>query len=414
MVVSKSIKLEKEFFGETSIILAKRGYGKSYTARVMIEEGRKLGVSFVVIDPQDAYLNLPDFAYIDVTKVKSAKTMAIVIAASHKNVIIQVKRLSILDQQKFVKTFLEEFKLNLNRGIQTIVIDEMHKYAPEGEKTDAKEIVRGLYQENRSDGLGIIGISQRPQRIDKTCISQADHLCIGRVTSYRDKEAVKNYIDNPEDLTKIKSLGKGEFYFCGFGLNDPIVEQVRKSNSEHSGGSPKDLLNEDTFLYQQNVKTFYKENKKMTENIPQGQGAIGKILPSREGFMTLAALGAKMSLGVATGGLVGTFVGSKFASPLPVISSRTLGAGASTVVLYTGYRMLPNNAFKDVVKYATAGSTVFTVGSLIGDLVIASNIQLPNIASFVLGLATGAAPLQVTKERDAESGSGVDLNTNFA
>lgn len=413
MSVSKNINLEKEFFGEKTIILAKSGYGKSYTARVMIEEGRKLGNSFVIFDPQDAYLNLKDFAYIDVRQVKSSKTAAVVIAASNKNVVIQIKRLSIQDQQKFVKTFLEEFRLNLQRGIRTVVIDEMHKFAPESEKTDSKEIIRGMFQENRSDGLGIIGISQRPQRIDKTCLSQADNLCIGKVTSFRDKEAIKNYIDDPADLEKIKGLGKGQFYFYGFGLSDPIVEQVRKSESEHSGSSPKDLLNEDNSLFQQNVNKFYKGDRKMSENIPQGQGMIGKILPTREGFMNLAALGAKMSLGVAAGGLVGTFVSSKFSSPIPVVSSRTLGAGASTVVLYTGYRMIPEGAIKDVAKYATAGSTVFTAGSLIGDLLVASKIQVPNIVNFVLGLATGAAPMQ-TQGKQSEGGSDVDLNTNFS
>lgn len=412
MTVSKTIKLEKEFFGEKTIILAKSGFGKSYTARVMIEEGRKIGNSFIVFDPQDAYLNLKDFAYIDVRQVKSAKTAAIVIAASNKNVVFQIKRLSIQDQAKFVKTFLEEFRLNLARGIRTVVIDEMHKFAPESEKTDSKEIIRGMFQENRSDGLGIIGISQRPQRIDKTCLSQADNLCIGKVTSFRDKEAIKNYIDDPADIEKIKSLAKGQFYFYGFGLNDPIVEQVRKAESEHSGSSPQDLLNEDNSLFQQNVNKFYKGDKKNMENIPQGQGMIGKILPTREGFMNLAALGAKMSLGVAAGGLVGSYVGSKFSSPIPVVSSRTLGAAASTVVLYTGYRMLPEGAIKDVAKYATAGSTVFTAGSLIGDLIIVSGVKVPNIVNFVLGLATGASPMQSSNK--GEGGSEVDLNTAAA
>ena len=82
MSVSKNIKLEKEFFGEKTIILAKSGYEKSYTARVIVEEGIKLGNTFVIIDPQDAYLNLKEFAYIDVQKVKSAKTAAIVIAGT--------------------------------------------------------------------------------------------------------------------------------------------------------------------------------------------------------------------------------------------------------------------------------------------------------------------------------------------
>ena len=99
--------MQQEFFGETTLVLAKRGYGKSYTARVIVEEGRKLGVSFVIIDPQDAYLNLEGFAYIDATQVKSVRTLAIVSAATHKNMVIQMKRLSIEDQNKFLKVFLD-------------------------------------------------------------------------------------------------------------------------------------------------------------------------------------------------------------------------------------------------------------------------------------------------------------------
>ena len=411
MSISKSMKVEKEFFGEKTIILAKSGYGKSYTARVIIEEGIKLGNTFVIIDPQDAYLNLEGFAYVDITKVKSAKTMALVIASSNKNVVIQVKKVSVEDQNKFVKTFLEEYRLHLRKGIHTIVIDELHKFAPESEKTDAKEVIRGMCQENRSDGLGLIGISQRPQRIDKTCLSQADNLCIGRVTSYRDKESMKAYLDNPEDLDKIKTLKKGEFYFYGFGLEEPIVEQVRESESKHSGSSPKDLLNEDRVLFDNHVKKFYKGDTQMAEAIPEGQGVIGKIIPTKEGFTNLAVLGMKMSLGMATSGLVGGYVGSKFQSPIPVISARTLGAGASTLVLYTGYRMLPDNAVKDVVKYATAGSTIFTAGSLVGDLIVASKIQMPNFVNAIVGLSTGASPM--VSDNKTDSGN-VDLNTNFS
>jgi DNA helicase HerA-like ATPase len=44
-----------------------------------------------------------------------------------------------------------------------------------------------MFQENRSDGLGIIAVTQRIARIDKTIISQADNMAIGRVTSHIDK-----------------------------------------------------------------------------------------------------------------------------------------------------------------------------------------------------------------------------------
>ncbi len=88
-------------------------------------------------------------------------------------------------------SFITEFKKNIRRGIQTVIIDEVHKFAPEGQKTESKEVIRGMFQENRSDGLGCIAITQRISRLDKTILSQADHLAIGKVTSFRDKEAVK-------------------------------------------------------------------------------------------------------------------------------------------------------------------------------------------------------------------------------
>jgi hypothetical protein len=117
-----------------------------------------------------------------------------------------------------------------------------------------------------------------------------------------------------------------------------------------------------------------------------------------------------MSLGLAGGAIVGNFVGSKFNSPIPVISSRTLGAGASMIVLFAGYKMLPEGAVKDIAKYATAGATVYTVGSLIGDVLVATKVQLPAIFGTALAVTTGAAP---AAEQSA-SGSAVDLNTAMA
>jgi hypothetical protein len=403
-MITNSISLKPEFYGETTIILSKRGYGKSHTARVIIEDGKKLGVSFIIIDPQDAYLNLEGFEYIDVRKIKSAKGFADLLSATHKNVVIQVKRLNPADQNKFLKSFLDEYKLRISKGIQCIVIDEMHKYAPETEKSEAKDAIRGMYQENRSDGLGIIGISQRTSRIDKTCLAQADNLAIGKVTAKADKEAVKNYIDNDEDVEKIKNLKIGEFYFCGFGLDEAIVEKVRKSESEHSGGSPKNLLSEDNSLFHKNLSKFY--NKKMAnEEIPNSEG-IHKIIPSVEGFKDLAILGAKVSLGLGASALVSSFT-ARLKSPLePYVSSRTLGALGSTIGLYAGYRFINWETPKSILKYATAGSAVYSAGSLVFDLWDTFNIKHFPIVDTILGAMTGVTAM-VSKEAE----SGVDLNT---
>lgn len=402
---------DKTFYGDKTILVAKTGYGKSYTARVMIEEGIKKGHSFIVIDPQDAYKNIPDFEYIEAENVKSVKGLGILLAQTSRNTVISTKRLTLENQQKFLQVFIRAYKQHIRKGIQTLVIDEIHKFAPEGQNTPAKDDVRGLFQESRSDGLGIIGITQRPQRLDKTCLAQAEHFAVGRVTAFRDKESIKTYLDNPEDVKKLPRLEKGEFFFFGFGFEDPVIAKVRQAESEHSGSSPKNLLKEDKELYNRHAQRYVKNTRgktKMDGKVDTQGEPIKGVIPSMEGFKDLAMLGMKASLGTAVSGIVGTLVSSRVKSPIPVVSSRTLGSLGTTVALYAGYRMIPHDGVKNVMKYAAAGSAAFTVGSLAFDLVNASNIRLPSLVTFGLTTATGAQPMVV------ENQGGVDTNTQMA
>jgi len=151
----------------------------------------------------------------------------------------------------------------------------------------------------------------------------------------------------------------------------------------------------------------------MANEIKTSGETISKIIPSMDGFMDLAKLGAKVSIGGAIGGIAGAFLGSKFKSPIPMISSRTLGGAGTTIALYAGYRMIPIAMTKDLFKFASAGSAVFTLGSLTFDILTAFNIKLPNLANFALATATGANPA-VAQSNKSESGSSVDVNTNFA
>ena len=400
-----------EFYGEKTILVAKTGYGKSYAARVIIEEGVDKGHTFVVIDPQDAYQNIPEFEYIEAKNIKSVKGLGVLLAQSSRNVVISVKSLTIEDQNKFMQVFIRSYKQNIRKGIQTLVIDEIHKFAPEGQKTPSKDDVRGMFQESRSDGLGIIGITQRPQRLDKTCLAQAENFAVGRVTSFRDKESIKNYLDNPDDVDKLPTLEKGEFFFFGFGFDEPVIAQVRESKSTHSGNSPKNLLNEDKELYNKHAKQCVRGTNKM-EKVSTSNETVKGIIPSAEGFKDLAMIGFKASIGTALSGIAGTLIASKVKSPIPVISSRTLGSGATTIGLYAGFRLIKQPKIKDIFKYAAAGSAAFTTGSLIFDVITAANFRVPAIANFILATATGAQPMTVEGSDDAASK--VDLDTKFA
>jgi hypothetical protein len=411
-MLANNIELPSNFYGETSLIVAKRGFGKSHTARVIIEEGLEKGHTFVVVDPQDAYLNMESFEYVVPDQIKDIKKFAALVAHTHKNVIIRLKRLSIEAQNDFVSQFLKSFKKNIIRGIQTIVIDEIHKFAPESSAPSAKEEVRGMFQENRSDGLGCIGITQRISRVDKTILSQADNLIFGRVTSFRDCEAVKNYIDNVDDIDTIKKLNKGEFYFYGFDLDEPSVEKVRKSTTKHSGDSPTNLLTEKKDVFDRTAKSVIKFKGQKMDNVNTGNDIVPNVVPSVKGFGNLALLGMKTILGIGISGTVATALGSRFQSPVPYVSSRTLVAGLSTVGMYFAYRMTSRfDTVNDVLKYASAGSAAFTAGSLAWDVLSAFNVRMPNWLAFAVASATGASPMAPAAASD--TAEGVDLDTNF-
>lgn len=418
-MISEKLKLDTEFFGQTTVILGKRGSGKSYTSRVIIEEGVELGVPFIVIDPQAAYGNLPNFEYIDARKVQRVSELGELLAVSNRNIVIQTKGMTIENQQIFVKKLLESYRTHAKeRGIRCIVIDEAHKFAPEYDKTVSKEEVRSMSQENRSDGLGFIAVEQRSQRLDKTVISQADHMIIHRMTSFRDLKAVEAYLDDPKkEIPIIKELETGQGYFNGFAAEGMIVK-VRKAKTTHTGESPKNLLTEDKGIFDKHIQKVYKG--KTMETVDTKNEPVKKAVPSLRGFMDLAAAGAKMSFGMGAAAFVGA-AASKI-PPIPVIgnyiSNRTIAAGATTIGMYIAYRNIKNEMLKDIAFYAAAGAAIGTVGSLVFDVFRAVKFNPPGVVSFAVNAMTGASPVfvEAAPKKAANSGdnSDVDLNTQFA
>jgi adenylate kinase family enzyme len=412
-MISETIKVDTGHFGKKIVVVGKSGSGKSYSARVLIEEGRKLNVSFVIIDPQEAYKNLDQlgFHYVMAKNVKDSKAYGILVSATAKNVVIVTKYMTITEQQKFLKGFLEGYRTTKRKGIRMIVIDECHKFAPEYDKSLCKEEIRGLSQEDRSDGLGFMAVEQRTQRLDKTIISQADLLIIHNVDAKRDLMALDNYVNEPE---KIKRLEVGQAFFYNF-KSEPIIEKVRKAETTHSGEAPKYLLTEDIKQYDYHIRKYVKGGGSKVEQIANDD--MNKKLvnvPSLNGFMDLVAAGAKMSVGLGVAGIAGAYA-SRIKSPLPVISTRTMASALVTLAAYTAFRKLKNPMAKDVFGYAAAGAAVHTAGSLVFDVLVAAKVNVPNFVSFALNTMTGVQPVYTEGMKAETAGSGdVDLNTQFA
>jgi hypothetical protein len=395
--------LDKQFYGEKTTIISKSGYGKTYAARVIIEEAKALNIPIIVIDPQGGYDNLDHFAYVDAAKTNM--TVIGKLAAKHGGqLVIRLKKLDIPSQERCVQDFLTSYRKHVTKGIQTIIIDEAHKFAPEQDNPDVKNVVRAMFQENRSDGLGCIAITQRPARVDKTVLSQSDNLLLGRVNSHADKQAIGNYLDDKSEVDKLAELDKGEFWIYGFGKEQPALEHVREASTKHSGMSPQEIKVTDK------DKLFKEARGASRGGITMAETTVAKVIPTFDTFGDLAVMGMKFGLGMAAGGIAGSYIGkvipTSITGKIPVVSARTIGSAATTVGVFAGYKLVPDVWWaKDILKYGAAGSAAFTVGSLAFDIMGALNVQLPFVNS-VVSAATNVAP--------ATNKASPDLNTAFA
>ena len=410
-MIAEGLELDASFYGEKTLVVSKSGGGKSYTVRVIIEDGLKLGGTFVVFDPQEAYKNLPDFDYVNADDVTNVKAFGQLIALTNKNIVISTKGMTEEKANTFMRVFLTQYRRYAQKGIKTIVIDELHKFAPEGQQTASKSIVRGMSQEDRSDGTGFIGVSQRVARVDKTIVGQANNRFIGQLDENNDVNAVKSCFHDKSIEKEIRHLPVGTFYMKGIG--EPRLVKIRKAETEHSGNAPKTLLTENSTAYNNAINKIVKNKRHSTKivtatkQVKTMNANVNSVVPSFDTFGSLAKKGAKMSLGLGASGLVGALA-SRVKSPIPFVSSRTLGSAVTTIVLYAGHRNIPNNTAQDVLGYAAAGSAVFTAGSLVADVIAISGIRVPRIAQAVMTTMTGVPPINV------EGNNGVDLNTAHA
>ena len=135
-----------------------------------------------------------------------------------------------------------------------MVIEEAHNFVPEKGFGQAvsNPIMRKIASEGRKFGLGIGVISQRPARIDKNVLSQANTQFILRVTNPNDLKAISKSFEGVtsevEDM--IKSLPPGVCFLLG---NDyPVMTDVRVRKSMHGG----ETQTADTYVEQQDIEFF--------------------------------------------------------------------------------------------------------------------------------------------------------------
>jgi uncharacterized protein len=121
-----------------------------------------------------------------------------------------------------------------------VVLDEAHRFLPEGIDTAAHRACSRIAKEGRKYGVGLMIVTQRPSDVDPTVLSQCGTMLALRMTNPQDRHAVASAI--PDDLggltALLPSLRTGEALVLGDALQVPSRVRVRKALEKPIGEDP--------------------------------------------------------------------------------------------------------------------------------------------------------------------------------
>jgi len=255
--------------------------------------------------------------FLESTKLFSANpTTAYDLVKDNKISIIDLKDAKPELQQIIALKVIEDLFIARKKGKIPeflLVVEEAHNFCPErgfGEVASSK-ILRTVASEGRKFGMGLAIVTQRPARVDKNVLSQANTQIILKVTNPNDLRAITESVEGvtPETKNEIKDLPVGVALVVGV-TEQPLVVDVRIRRTEHggSGTTPVESLTQDdgvlmfeSKVTQKNIENEFKgiqevkllnypvwrletESRKLKEIFIDG--ITGEILFKKGGFIS--------------------------------------------------------------------------------------------------------------------------------
>ena len=206
-------------------ILGKKGGGKTYTAKGIVERLLDMGRRVLVLDPLGVWAGLRTGA--DVTSPgypvaifggahgdmpldpAAAVPMADILARENVPAVLDVADLSKASQQAFLLAFLRELR-RVNTEALTIVLEEADVFAPQnpmGDDSKALHVeIDWIARRGRFRGFRLITITQRPARLSKDVLTQCATLVAHRLPAPQDRDAVKAWVDGNGDKDQAREV----------------------------------------------------------------------------------------------------------------------------------------------------------------------------------------------------------------
>lgn len=228
-------RLSLELFDTAAAIVGRTGSGKSYLSRGIVERMLEESRRVCVVDPTGAWWGLRrmangkpgfdvvifggDHADVPITD-KSGKALGALIAqGAVPACILDVSDMSNSEQIRFLTDFCEAVYQH-NRAPLHLVLDEADVMAPQNPLPDQRRLqgaVNKIVRRGRIKGFRPLLITQRPQVIDKSVLSQANTLITMRLTSPQDRKAIEEWVKGNADagqlnrvIGSLASLSAGE------------------------------------------------------------------------------------------------------------------------------------------------------------------------------------------------------------
>lgn len=221
--LAKDFTLPIEAVTETFGIVAKRGSGKTYCAKVMVEEMLGAKAHVCVLDPIGVWWGLRTAA-----DGKSAGLPILVLGGDHgdlpieptagavladlvmdgHSVIIDLSRMRKGDQRRFCTDFLERLYHGNKRALH-LVLEEADMVAPQRPPKGFERLLgaaEDIVRRGRSKGIGVTMITQRPAVIHKDVLTQVETLIALRLTGPQDRKAIDAWVEHHGDQDLRKEL----------------------------------------------------------------------------------------------------------------------------------------------------------------------------------------------------------------
>ncbi|MGE0289312.1 MAG: ATP-binding protein [Bradyrhizobium sp.] len=232
-------------------ILGRKGGGKTYTAKGIVERLLDMGRRVLVLDPLGVWAGLRTAAdgeaagypvaifggaHADMPlDTAAAVAMADVLARENVPAVIDLSELTKGAQQSFLLAFLHELR-RVNTEAMTLVLEEADVFAPQNPQgDDSKQLhheIDWIARRGRFKGFRLITICQRPARLSKDVLTQAATLVSHRLPAPQDRDAVKAWVEGNGDRDEARkvfdSLGRlevGEAWVWASELG--MLERVR-------------------------------------------------------------------------------------------------------------------------------------------------------------------------------------------